>query len=235
LILLLCGLFWNALIATQHMVSFEGVAWPLVRLGVLAGILGLGALTTILVGLGWTWQVSRNGLILGLMVAFTIYNLAAMWGAAHLRQNRPEELWSISPATGQAELLVQTLQDVSEQSTGFRQFVNIVSTVDAPSMRWVLRDFVNVRYTTQPPASELPDVVITRQEQNEPTLAAAYRGQDFTWWIWPGWTEAAPPAFLDWLTFRSAPVTEQQVILWARSDLFPAAESEIPTSPEVVP
>ncbi len=231
LLLLLAALFWNTLIATQHGLFFEGVSWSLVRVLVLVGIVLLAVLTTILVALGWSWESARAGLLWGMMAAFSIYTITAMWGATQLRHNQPQELWSPPPATLQADLMLSTLQDVSAWRTGFPEFVDLACTVDVPSMRWVLRDFPKVRFMDQPAFGDLPDVVITRQDQAAPSLAAAYRGQDFAWWAFPSWTGAAPPDFLEWLTFRQAPITTQQIILWARSDLFPEGALETEEQP----
>jgi len=51
--------------------------------------------------------------------------------------------------------------------------------------------------------------------------SAAYRGQDFSWWLTPGWEGILPEAWVDWLVFRKAPIYSEHLLLWARSDLFP--------------
>jgi hypothetical protein len=35
-----------------------------------------------------------------------------------------------------------------------------------------------------------------------------------------------PDNFIDWLTFRDAPLINEQIILWVRSDLFSGAAQE---------
>jgi hypothetical protein len=116
---------------------------------------------------------------------------------------------------------MQTVRDLSNWKTGFPDMVNIVSTVDAPSLRWVLRDYANLRFVTQPPVGELPEIMITRQEHEAPALTTSYQGQDFAWWIRPAWQGALPPDIINWLTFRQAPLVNEQIILWGRGDLFP--------------
>jgi hypothetical protein len=88
-------------------------------------------------------------------------------------------------------------------------------------LRWVLRDFPNATFTAQPNLDARPTLLITTQDQEIPALADAYRGQDFAWRAYPGWTGDLPPNLPAWLTFREAPVIYDQVILWARADLFP--------------
>jgi len=67
--------------------------------------------------------------------------------------------------------------------------------------------------------------LITQESAEDPALSAAYRGQDFVWSVYPGWTGALPPDLIGWFTFRQAPLQLESIILWARNDLFPG---EIP-------
>ena len=221
LILVLSALFWNTMITTSQIITSTMLQTIGLRFGILLGILSLGALTTILVSLGWSWEVSRNGLVWGLTAIFSIYMIATMWGASQLRANQPSELWGRPPATGQVDLFISTMQDLSNWSTGFSQRIDTVSTVDTPSLRWVLNDQQNVRFTSGLPVGTLPSVIITRQEQEAPSLTESYRGQDFVWWVKPGWSSVLPPNTIDWLTFRKAPLLNEKLILWVRSDLFP--------------
>jgi hypothetical protein len=113
------------------------------------------------------------------------------------------------------------LTDLSEWHTGLPQSIDIVATVDSAALRWALRSFRDARFVSTPASGELPAIMITRQEELFPSLTASYRGQDFTWWLAPGWSSALPPNPVGWLTYHEAPVLEEQIILWARSDLFP--------------
>ncbi len=82
--------------------------------------------------------------------------------------------------------------------------------------------------------SGTPSLVIARMTGQTPRLAETYRGQDFGWWVSPAWEGALPPDFLRWVTTHQAPLRLDQVIVWARSDLFPgepAASQEAPASP----
>ncbi|HEX9028611.1 MAG TPA: hypothetical protein VF823_05505 [Anaerolineales bacterium] len=227
LVFLLLALFW---------LTLDGVAQPSagaieLRFGVLVGLVALAALTTLLVALGWSWEVGRRGLLWGTTAALTIYLVSALWGATQLRPGQPQELWSPTPGTGEINLFMKTLGDFSEWRTGFRTNLDLTVAVDTPSLRWALRDFPQARFVSQPSASELPSVIITRQGQQAPALTASYRGEAFSWWVKPGWTGTFPPDFVRWLTFREAPQTPDQVILWTRSDLFPGGALENKTTP----
>jgi hypothetical protein len=218
---ILSALFWNTLISTSQLEQNPGLSSTAIRLGMLVGILGLAVLTILLVYLGWSWKISRNGLIWGGLAILSFYSISVLWGASQLRLNAPEELWSQPPATDQSGLFTKTLHDLSNWTTGFPQTIDIVSTVDSPSLRWVLRNYTHVRFLPELPVGELPGIIVTRQEESAPALAAAYRGQDFVWWLGTDWMGALPPDFIAWFTYRIAPTRPGVLILWARSDLFP--------------
>ena len=100
------------------------------------------------------------------------------------------------------------------------------SLADSAALQWALRDFPNARYETALSPTESPPVVITEKGADEPRLAQQYRGQDFVWRLYPGWQGAFPPDFINWLAFRQAPLAQEQIILWARTDIFPGGGSE---------
>lgn len=223
LVLILAALLWNTLISTSQLAPTGGASPATIRLVLLLGIILLGSLTTILIGLGWNWEISRNGLAWGITTACLVYSISVYSSASLLRTNQPTELWGTPPGTGQVDLLVSTIKDMSDWRIGMPQFIKIQSTVDNPSLRWALRTFSGVQFTTSLPSEEMPGVLITTKDQTAPALTTAFRGQDFTWRVWPGWTGVLPENFIDWLTFRQAPVINEQIILWVRSDLFPGA------------
>jgi hypothetical protein len=132
--------------------------------------------------------------------------------------------------TGDADLLVQTLGELSSWQTGRPEAIDVRVEVDLPSLRWALRGYPRASFlgggeTSLPGAGQgLPSALITHQTQDTPSLASAYRGQDFIWSIYPAWSGGFPPDFFRWLVFRQSPVQQDQLILWARSDLFPGGE-----------
>jgi hypothetical protein len=224
LVLLFAGLFWSTLIATDQAVPLGGLPWAALRLAVLAGVVALGLLTSALVALGWSWRASRDGTVWGLSAAFGIYALMVLWSASQLRPHYPQELWSSSPAIQQADLFGQTLDELSKWESGFRDEIEVITTVEAPSLLWMLRDYRNARFLPELPTGNLPGVVITLQEGEFPALSAAYRGQNFAWWALPGWDGVLPPDTLRWLAFHEAPLHSRHIILWGRADVFPGVE-----------
>jgi hypothetical protein len=221
IIFILCVLFWNALISSGQMLVFFGEPAIGVQVALIAGVFLIAALSVILVSLGWNRLIAERGLLWGISAALLIYTISLTWNVSIGKQNQPQALWYPNPGTGQALLLMDTLQDISNSQTGMPFEIPILSTVQTPSMRWFLRDFRNTQFLSILPSENLPDIVITREVDNLPPGDKTYRGQDFVWNTHPGWNGALPPDYLSWLTFHKAPSTPEMVILWASSSLFP--------------
>jgi hypothetical protein len=210
-VIALLGVVWLGLIARQD--GLVILAW---------GMLGVAAL---MVGM-WSLKVMRYGLVWGVCVALIIGMLASMFGMTQVHPNGAQELWSSSPQTGEADLLLGTLENLSQWKTGERQALDVTVSYDSSALRWLLRDFRAAHFSPEFTGAGVtdenaPSVVITHQYQNVPGLPVLYRGQDFILYIFPGWTQALPNDWRKWLAYREAPLVQNQVILWARTDLFP--------------
>lgn len=199
-----------------HEIYYELSTFLLLILGAIVMI----ALTTLLVGLGWSWSTTRVGFAWGLGAALFLYTISTLWGSAHLRMNRVVELWSPLPGIGQAHLMSATLNDLSVWTTGHIDELEVLSLAEAPSLRWFLQDW-ETQFRRDIPIGELPAAILTFEDHENPTLAAAYRGQSFVWAEYPAWAGGVPPNWPRWITNRDAPRQETRVVLWVRSDLFP--------------
>jgi hypothetical protein len=227
-LLVLLALFWLTLAGlAQAPLTSPGFG---LRYSILGGILVLSILTTGLVSLGWSWEVARRGAVWGISAGLGLYVLSGMWSAAQVNPNQPQELWAPGSGTGQVELMLQTLGDLSEWNTGFRQSIDITAPQNIPSLQWALRDYARTSYVTTPSSRDQPSVVFTRETDQSPELAAAYRGQDFVWWVNPDWEGALPLEWESWITYRQAPLQTVHLILWARTNLFPGAAAAPNTS-----
>jgi hypothetical protein len=225
-LLVLLALFWLTLAGlAQAPLTTPGLG---LRYSILGGILVLSILTTGLVSLGWSWNIGKRGAVWGLCAGLSLYVLSGMWSAAQVSPNQPQELWAPGSGTGQVELMLQTLGDLSEWNTGFRQSIDIVAPQGIPSLQWALRNDSQARFVSSPSSRDQPSVVFTRQSDQSPELAAAYRGQDFVWWVNPDWEGALPLEWARWITYRLAPVKNEHLILWARTDLFPGGAATVP-------
>jgi hypothetical protein len=191
------------------------------------GALLMAGLTAALVALGWSWDVSRRGLLWGVTASLALWMLSGAVGSTQLRQGAEQELWTQHPVTAQVDLLVSTLGDLSAWQTGHRHTVDIAVFVEAASLRWALRDFPQAHFGTNLSPGEMPAAIIAYLGQETPTLTTSYRGQDFAWQIFPAWQGVLPENLAQWLAFRSAPVQHSKIILWARDDIFPDG-SQVP-------
>lgn len=218
------------------------------HLAQLAGSLSLLAMAVYLFSLGWGWQAGRCGLAWGSTVFLSLYMLSAAWGVSQYSAGGKylsrQELWYTAPITGDADLFLSALGDLSLWHTNQRNSIDVRLAVDAPSMKWLLRDYANLELSppetpasdiSHLPSEELPSIIITYPMESDLNLSAAYRGQDFAWQIYPAWDGILPTPFLPWLIFRHAPQESVQVILWARADIFPGGtfqpEETIPETP----
>jgi hypothetical protein len=231
-IFVLLALFWLNLAGLNQpapMASAYQLRWL-----VLIGVLLLIGVITILIGFGWSWATAMRGFAWGVVAALGIYTISGMWTASQPSELRPISIWDPSPVTGDAALLLSTVADLSEWSTGQSDNIEIL-LIDTPSMRWLFRNFLNARYTAENlklPTGETPALFVSRKVAETPTSAADYRGQDFGWWRYQDWSGAIPPDWQAWLAYRKEPARQEDVILWARSDLFPGIKSNIDNAGE---
>jgi hypothetical protein len=178
-------------------------------------------LVTVLIYLGWRWPTARDGLVWGLVVGLGAYSIASAFWVSQVRPSTPLELWVPTPTTRHADLFATTLDDIALSQTGHADFLEVVSLVDAPSMRWVLRNTEGAVFVSSLGETDNPLVVITRENEPVGSRSDYYRGQDFGWWESPGWSGALPWEPLNWVVNRDGVVNVEKVVFWARVDLFP--------------
>jgi hypothetical protein len=197
----------------------------LLYVAIILGAFLLGMIAVLLVAAGWSTRAALIGMVAALSFSFGLQIISNTVVMTLVHQNDARELWSPASTTAQADLLLASLADLSSWNTGLRDQLEIVA-VDAPaSLQWALRDFPHARFSTALSSTASPPVVITLKGAEEPSLAEKYRGEDFVWAQSPAWPGAYPPDFINWLTSRSAPLAQTQVILWARADIFPGGTS----------
>ena len=189
---------------------------------VLLGTFLIMILCIAFVAFGWSARTAWLGTIWAFVIFLGIYSLAAAWGASGLRAQTGVELWASDQAPVQPELLLASVDDVSEFSLGHDQSQPVtVMGIDSPALEWVLRDrSLEIVSSLNPQVA--PPIVIT-PVMSDLGLPAAYRGQDFTWRQQPLWAEVKNPDWIRWLVFRQLPRENETIILWVRDDLFPDA------------
>jgi hypothetical protein len=189
------------------------------RLGLLIGSFALLIVSVVLIALGWSFRGAHFGAIWGISLALGAIGLGGALGAAGLRGAAYPELWSAPFRPAQADLLNQTVNEISDWSKGDENSAPVyIVGIHSPSLEWALRDHeVHVVQTLDPTTS--PDFVITLP-QADPSLAAAYRGQDFIWRQNPAWELLRSQTLIHWIALREIPQNGETIVLWARDDLF---------------
>jgi hypothetical protein len=194
----------NAEILTSRLILLGG--------SVLLLILSLG-----LIAIGWSVETATLGGAWGISLMLGLYTLSAAWGASGLRAPKGVELWDNAPRMPQTGLLLETVEEVSTMARGDATTLTVtIKGIDSPALLWALRNH-NVEIVSTLDMTTAPELVITPLGE-EIGLASAYRGQDFVWRTYPDWLLGGNWA--RWLVLREMPMQSEQIILWARNDLF---------------
>lgn len=219
----------------------SAIGFNLLRVATILSTLVLIGLVVWLVSLTCSSRSAWQGLFLGALLAIGIFSFAGTWSSAinyPWSQVFRQEFWKSYPRIADADLVQKTIHDLSSWKVGRSDRLAITLAVDSPALRWLLRDQQNIHLLPEEAAlagfgaqanAPMPDIIITRASAQTPSLAAAYRGQDFNWWVNPIWQSSLPADPLSWLLFRRAPWQPEQIILWVRSDVFPSG-AELPPS-----
>jgi hypothetical protein len=227
IILVLAVIMWLNLAGAARLSGDDQYAR--LRLVVILGAFVLGVITTILIAMGWSSKAAQRGLVMGMCIALGTYVLAGMWNVSQVNANGENELWYPSPYTKNLGYLIETLGDLSEQESGQRNTMVMVVESEALSLKWSLRDWYEVVYSIDRESVDVPPVILKSGEQSPPSQTIAYRGQGFGLWRFPAWNGALPADWLKWMVFRQAPQQVEELILWARGDIFPDGSMLIDT------
>jgi hypothetical protein len=200
---------------------------PPMRYMLLISVLLLLVVSVVLVALGWSARTARLGSVWGLVVALGIYSLGAAWGATGLRTPGGWELWWPDARPAQAGLLLATVEDLSDWSTGNpnAQTVTLLR-VESPALQWLLHDRT-VQSVTALDSGQAPPIVISLQSEDL-DLTVPYRGQDFIWRQTPAWSLLTVYDWMRWSVFRKLPSDSEIIIVWVKSDLFPGMRESLP-------
>lgn len=194
-----------------------------VRWFAVMGVFVFVLIAALLVGWGWSGVSARKGLGWGIAAGFLVYTLNAAWFAAGIKMPARYELWETTPLPAQANLMTRVLGQLSDWNTGTSHSLDVlVAGISSPALRWELRNFTHASFVDYLSPGTSAAVVITPAE-NEPALAASYRGESFVWTKTPEWSSLSPYDWLPWLVSRQVLTQESSLILWAKTSLFPGA------------
>jgi hypothetical protein len=183
------------------------------------GSIVLLVLSIVLVAFGWSIQIARSGLIWGLGLSLGVLSLAGTLGVTGLRSATNPELWWQPSIPLQADLLVSSIDDLSEWGAGRDDALPVVIIgIESPALEWALREH-DPKVANAFDASAPPPLIVSTYE-SDPNTISPYRGQDFGWRFTTSWEIAQPRDWLRWLAYREMTQTGENIVLWARNDLF---------------
>lgn len=189
------------------------------RVAMLIGSLFMLVLSLVLVAAGWSIRTARLGGVWGMAIGLGLLGLSGMFGSAGMRGLNSPELWWLPGVPVQADLVRDTVNQVSDLGIGNKNAGSVVVVgMKSPAIEWALRGHP-VQMVDELDPSASPDFIITPFDMNL-NLASAYRGQDFLWRQTPLWKADMPGGWLRWVTLREMPPSSEVIILWARDDLF---------------
>ena len=189
------------------------------RAWLLFGALFLLVMSILLVAVGWSIRSARLGAVWALVAALGIYSLGVMFAAGGLRVTPGVELWNAGASPAESDLLLMTVDQISDWSkTNANAQPVTIAGIESPALEWLLREH-KVEVVSSLDTSASPPIVITAG-QNNPSLAAGYRGQSFIWRQSPLWNDAQSVDWMRWVAFHQMPQTSETIIVWVRDDLF---------------
>ncbi len=175
------------------------------------------------------WRESLLGPAWGLVAAATLLTLSAFGHAAY--GSRPRELWYRTPAPPQLRLLETTLHDLGQQRHGLQNTLAVTLLVPpgrAASLQWLLRNDPDAQVTNALAPDAHPEAILAFSNW-KPAQTQAYRGQDFPLALVPPLQPTATlQETIQWIALRPPRPVGSQVILWARTDLFPGGAAQAP-------
>jgi hypothetical protein len=202
--------------------------WTLIALLFIITSLGIAASL-------WGRRAALRGGALGLLIFGLVTSLGSGWSMAVTRAGDPVEFWHVEATGREFHLLRDTLLELARrESEGFPFLTIYVQADDGGVIGWLLRDFVNVHYITEPGEARAQEVVLLPDQAEPPALGGSYVGQD--WVIVRSWPESALLGFdvLPWWTqgrVRTQPLEALKMVLWLRQDIYDGVEFD----PNIVP
>jgi uncharacterized protein (TIGR03663 family) len=172
----------------------------------------------------WGEGIAVRGGVLGILVFVMITSLGNGWHISVDNADNAVEFWSRDPTSYQTAQLRQTLIELSNrQTSGFPELAVSALVPDDGVVAWLLRDFPNTAFITDPTAAKGQGVVLLPSTIAKPDLGGAYVGHTVA--ITNGWDFRTIsilnfPAW--WLQRRTltGDLPSDAVTLWLRQDIY---------------
>jgi len=187
-------------------------------------LLALTAVVLAIIAITMIWSWSEHSVTMGVTAGLLLLLYISMWSSAWWfsrdGRNDTRELWTEVASDGDVRLLTESIKEISWQITNSETDLNIKSTIDNPSLRWHLRDMINLEIVSTLPNSDFSQALITPVTQIPP-LTNDYIGMDFSYLRTETSHILEAQQLLTWWLFRESPVpiNEEWLIFWLRADL----------------
>jgi len=180
----------------------------------------------------WGEGIAVRGGVLGVLVFVMITSVGSGWHISVDNADNAVEFWSRNPTSYQTAQLRQTLIELSNrQTSGFPELTVSALAPDDGVVAWLLRDFTNTTFITDPSAAKGQGVVLLPSTFAQPDLGGAYVGHTVA--ISNGW-DFRSIAILNfpawWLQRRTltGDLPSDAVTLWLRQDIYNGVKPLIP-------
>ena len=191
-------------------------------------IIAAAIIVIVFFALLWTWndEVAQKSLIVGALILLVFLGWSTAWWLSRSGAGDTRERWYTQAADDDLISLSATAKELSWQIANSGSDVQILSTIEDPSLRWYLRDFPNLIMAEARLSSIGNTLIIGRLEEN-PELENEYLGTDFGYHRSNTDHALEVGEALRWWLFHESPipVNEERAILWVRADLVKSGNS----------
>jgi hypothetical protein len=175
----------------------------------------------LLVTFGWSEEIAISGLLIGLSVVAIFGMIAGTTRSSGLSAEDTVQLWYPDEPQLSTRWLMTSIDRVLDWNKRRVEPLEIVVVdLSTPGMRWILQEYDDVAFVPYSPPASQPGIVIS-DIMTQPEISNSYRGQDLVWSRSVLWEEMSTMDYLKWLITREAPVADEEIIFWVRTDLMP--------------
>jgi hypothetical protein len=193
-----------------------------------AATLAMLVLSVALVAFGWSASASFKGFAWGGLSMMVIYLVAMASFAANLRPLPTVEMWPAGPQSPAAYVIRDQMNEISQFSHGANASLEVVLVeTNSSALRWLLRDW-RVTQAQAISVDAVPELILMPANTLPPELEPAYRGASFHLQAYPAWEQASLDDWMRWIINHTLPQGQENILLWARGDLFPDAQNPGP-------
>jgi len=192
----------------------------ILQLGLITASLALVIVAMSIVASEWGWPAAIKSIAVGTAAVLGLYAIASMSHGAYLRAGDPRSLWTIGTGSGQMDLLMETVSEISITETGRWDSIEGAAFNNSPALLWTIRDMKNIQYFETYNPDILAPVIITREIDNYAVPEDLYRGQDFVLLTKPDWNKVFPDNWISYIAFREGPLQKEKIIIWVRNDIL---------------